>query len=89
MITTFVSVVEPDHTVKAPSDLKVGERVLMMRLPSISALLEDATRRARFAATRREIGEAMRFAPLSSALTDEDIVGLVRKARRGTPDEQT
>lgn len=81
-LTTVVSVVEPDRTVKAPPGLEVGSMVLVAPVPSMSELFRDAARRARFAATHRAIREAMRASTETAPLADEDIVSLVHRARQ-------
>ena len=57
--TTLFATVEADHTIKVPADLPVGERVMVVRMPSASDLTGDAARRARFAATRAAIAHAI------------------------------
>ncbi len=79
--TTVISVVEPDHTVKAPPGVEVGAMVLVAPVPSMSELFRDAARRARFAATRRAIRNAIANAELAP-LSNEDIVSLVHRARQ-------
>ena len=59
-LATVISVVEPDRTVKAPPGVEAGSLVLVAPVPSMSELFHDTARRARFAATRRAIREAMR-----------------------------
>lgn len=80
--TTLVATVEADHTIKVPADLPVGERVLVVRMSSLSELTKDATRRARFAATRAALAHAIAEDFPSTAPTDEEIVALVKRARR-------
>ncbi len=70
-LTTVVSVVGPDHTVKAPPGVDVGARVLVMPMPSMSDLLRDSARRARFAATHRTIREALLVSFDTEHLSDE------------------
>lgn len=79
---TAIAVVEPDRTVKAPLGVEVGATVLVVPVPSLSELFHNAARRARFAATRRAIKEAMRVTCDAGSLSDEDIVSLVRRARQ-------
>lgn len=79
---TLVATIEPDHTIKLPSHLAVGEQVLIVRIAAIDALLSDADRRARFAATRKAIEEAMQSKQPAQVLADEEIVQLVKQARR-------
>jgi hypothetical protein len=81
---TTIAVVEPDRTVKAPPGVEVGAMVLVAPMPSMAELLHSAARRARFAATRRAIQEAMRVGSDIGSLSDEDIVSLVRRARQAT-----
>jgi len=80
--TTLVATIEPDHTIKLPSHLAVGGQVLIVPLPSIAALLNDAGRRARFAATRKAVQAAMDSAQPTQTLSNEEIVQLVKRARR-------
>ena len=81
---TYIAVVEADHTVKAPSHLRVGEQVLVVRMPSAIDLLKDAARRRRFAATRQAIQNALHTTNPAADLSDEEIVTLVKRARRAT-----
>ena len=81
---TLIATVEPNHTVKVPTSLAVGEQVLIMPVPSITALLNDAARRARFAATRKALQEAVAKNSATVSLTNQEIVSLVKKARRAT-----
>jgi len=78
----FISVVDPDHTVKAPLDIAIGAKVIVVPMPSIVELLQDTARRARFAATHRAVREALRTHSHPPSLTDESIVNLVRRARQ-------
>ncbi len=80
-ITTAIAVVEPDRTVKAPPGVEIGSKVLVVPLPSVIELLQDTARRARFAATRRAMREAVRDYADTVSPSDEDIVSLVRRAR--------
>lgn len=57
--TTLIARIEADHTIKVPTDLPVGEQVLVVRMPSMQALLKDDARRTRFAATRKAIQNAI------------------------------
>ncbi|MEZ4866276.1 MAG: hypothetical protein R3C14_33470 [Caldilineaceae bacterium] len=81
---TLVATIEPDHTIKLPSHLAVGEQVLVVPLSSIDALLNDASRRARFAATRKALQEAIQGSYAEQAPSNEEIVQLVKHARRAT-----
>jgi len=81
---TLVATIEPDHTIKLPTYLAVGEQVLVVPLPSTAALLADASRRARFAATRKALQAAMDRAQPAQTLSNEEIVGLVKRARQAT-----
>ena len=81
---TFIAVVEPDRTVKAPPGLAIGAKVLVVPMPSIAELLQDTARRARFAATHRAIRESMQSYADSQTLSDEAIVSLVRRARQAS-----
>lgn len=80
-ITTVIAVVEPDRTVKAPPGVEIGAKVLVVQIPSVTELLQDTARRARFAATHRAIREAVRDYADTGFPSDEDIVSLVRRAR--------
>jgi hypothetical protein len=86
MIRTSVSIaiVGSDHRIEAPPGLAVGEHVMVAQMPSISSLLADPARRRRFAATRAAIAEAMRQASSQVPITSEEIVALVKCARRTT-----
>lgn len=84
---TFIAVVEANHTVKAPPHLRVGEQVLMMRMPSATVLLQDAARRRRFAATRQAIQMALDPSVSAADLSDEEIVALVKRAQFATKSE--
>jgi hypothetical protein len=86
-LTTVVSVVEPDRTVKAPPGVEVGSMVLVAPVPSMSELFHDTARRARFAATHRAIREAMRATMEPAPLSDIDIVSLVHRARQASRDD--
>jgi hypothetical protein len=81
---TLVATVEQDHTIRVPSYLPVGEQVLVVRMSSIDALLNDVDRRARFAATRKAIQEAMQGEQPAAPPSNEEIVQLVKRARRAT-----
>ena len=81
---TLVATIEPDHTIKLPAYLAVGEQVLVVPLPSIAALLTDVGRRARFAATRKAVQAAMNSAQPVQTLSNEEIVQLVKRARHAT-----
>jgi len=81
---TLIATVEPNHTIKVPIDLPVGERVLVMPIPSIAALLSDTARRARFAATRKAIHAALAADSVRQFSSNEEIVNLVKRARKST-----
>ena len=81
---TFVSVVDPDRTVKAPPGVAIGAQVLVVPMPSMAELFHDAARRARFATTRRAIREAMQAGTDAPTLSDEAIVDLVHRARQSS-----
>lgn len=85
---TVIAIVEPDHTVKAPPGLAIGAKVLVVPMPSMMELLQDTARRARFAATRRAIGEATRVPTDAHSLSDEAVLSLVRRARRAPRTDQ-
>jgi len=78
----FVSVVNPDRTVKAPPGVAIGAHVLVVPMPSLAELFHDAARRARFATTRRTIHEVMQAGTDAPALSDEAIVSLVHRGTR-------
>ena len=80
--TTLYATVEADHTIRVPADLPVGERVIVVRMPSVADLTGDAARRARFAATRAAIAQAIAEGFPRTAPTDDEIVALVERARR-------
>jgi len=80
--TALIATVEADHTIRLPSHLLVGEQVLVVRMPSISALLGDEERRARFAATRKALQSAIQSPQVAQAPSNEEIVQLVKRARR-------
>lgn len=83
-VTTWVATVESDHTVKVPEDLPVGEQVVIMRIPAMSTLLADPARRKRFAATRAAVRKALDQGSPRAPLSDEEIVALVKRARKTT-----
>ena len=82
--TALIATVEADHTIRLPLHLLVGEQVLVVRMPSISALLSDKERRARFAATRKALQAAVQNPPVAQAPSNEEIAQLVKRARRAT-----
>jgi hypothetical protein len=86
MMRTSVSiaVVGSDHRIEAPPGLAVGEHVMVAQLPSISSLFADPARRRRFSATRAAIAEAMCQASSKTQITNEELVALVKCARRTT-----
>lgn len=45
-MTSWVATVEPNHTVRVPTEFSAGEQVLIVPMPSISLLLKDPERRA-------------------------------------------
>jgi hypothetical protein len=79
---TTIAVVEPDRTVKAPPGMAVGTKVLVVPMPSMTELLHDTARRARFKATHWAIREAMRVQSGTELISDKDIVTMVRRARQ-------
>lgn len=81
---TLVATIEPDHTIKLPAYLSIGEQVLVVRIPSIDALLNDVSRRARFACSGKAIQEAIQSNPAPNAPSNEEIVQLVKRARHAT-----
>ena len=83
-VTTLLATVEPNHTIKVPTTLPVGEQVLIVRIPSIMALFNDEERRERFAATREAVQHALDAQYPKQALSNEEFVQLVKKARHAT-----
>ena len=81
---TLIATVESSHTIKVPIDLPVGERVLVMPIPSIAVLLNDTARRVRFAATRKAIQAALTADSVRQFPSNEEIVSLVKRARKST-----
>lgn len=79
---TWVATVESNHTIRVPIELKTGEQVLIVRIPSLSSLLNDPERRRRFARTRQALNEALHAGFPSENLSDQQIVELVKDARR-------
>ena len=75
--TTLYATVEADHTIKVPADLPVGERVMVVRMPSVADFTGDAARRARFAATRAAIAQAIDEGFPRTTATDEESVALI------------
>ena len=84
---TLIATIEPDHTIKLPAYLSIGEQVLIVRISSIDALLNDATRRARFVATRKAIQAALQNKQAAVVPSNEEIVQLVKRARNATKDQ--
>ena len=86
MIPTSVSIaiVGSDHRIEAPPGLAIGEHVMVAPMPSISSLLADPARRRRFAATRAAIVAAMRQESSQAPISNDEIVALVKCARRTT-----
>lgn len=84
---TLIATIEPDHTIKLPAYLSIGEQVLVVRIPSIDGLLNDAGRRARFTATRKAIQDAMQNNLAPNPPSNEEIVQLVKRARHATKDQ--
>lgn len=85
-VNTIVATIEADHTIKLPSHLAIGEQVLVVQISSIDALLNDAGRRARFAETRKALQEAIRNSDAHQTPSHEDVVQLVKQARRTLKD---
>ena len=83
-VTAVVATIEADHTINAPDHFAVGERVMVVPLPSIPALLNDAERRARYAATRKALQNAIQAGYPHQSLSNRDIVALVKRARKAT-----
>jgi hypothetical protein len=79
----LIATIEPDHTIKVPKELPVGEKVVIVRIPSIHSLLQDPDRHERFAATRAAIQNAIRLGYPSKEYSDEELVSLVKRARKG------
>ncbi|MFN8489744.1 MAG: hypothetical protein U0350_19320 [Caldilineaceae bacterium] len=82
---TVIATVEPNHTVKVPSTIPVGEQVIVVPLPAIESLIHDAARRARFAATRAAVQQALATRPSQTPLSNQEIVALVKRARKAMP----
>ncbi len=83
--TTLYATVEADHTIKVPADLPVGERVMVVRMPSVADITGDAARRAVCGDTRGDsaaIARAIADGFPRTTPTDEEIVALVKRARR-------
>lgn len=86
-MTSWLATVEPDHTVRVPTEVAAGEQVLIVRMPSISLLLKDPERRARFAATRAAVDKALNASAPTETLSDSQIVDLVKQARRAKKEQ--
>lgn len=82
MSTTLLATVEPDHTVKVPKSLPVGEQVMIVRIPSASALLNDVEWKRSFMQAREAIRQAVDAGYPRQQVTDEEIVSLVKEARQ-------
>jgi hypothetical protein len=83
-ITAVVATVEADHTIKAPDHFPVGGQVMLVPLPSITSLLNDANRRSRYAATRLAVRNAIEAGYPHQSLSNRDFVTLVKRARKAT-----
>ena len=83
-MTAVVATIEADHTIKAPDHFPVGGQVMLVPLPSITVLLNDAERRTRYAATRLALGNAIEAGHPHRSLSNRDIVALVKRARKAT-----
>lgn len=83
-MTVVVATIEADHTIKAPDYFPVGGQVILVQLPSISAILNDAERRSRYAATRLALKNAVQAGFPHQPLSNQDIVALVKRARKAT-----
>lgn len=83
-MTSWVATVEPNHTVRVPAEVAAGEQVLIVRVPSLTALLSDPERRARFAATRAAIDSDLRREASVENISSEQVVNLVKEARRAS-----
>ena len=79
--TTYFAVIEADHTIKAPPDLRVGERVMLVRVPSLGDLKDDPERHARFAATRKAL-MASEAGTANPSLSEAEIVMVGERARQ-------
>ena len=77
-----IAVVGADRMIVAPSNLSIGEQVMVASLPSLASLLADPARRRRFAATRMAISEAIRQESSQVPITNDEIVALVKRARQ-------
>ncbi len=84
---SWVATVEADHTVRVPVELATGEQVLIVRVPSIADLLNDRKRRGRFSATRAAIQSALQFGVPQESLSNQQVVNLVKEARRASQEE--
>ncbi|HRA64924.1 MAG TPA: hypothetical protein PL187_02830 [Caldilinea sp.] len=65
-----------------PAELATGEQVLIVHVPSLDTLLSAPERRARFVATRAAIDNAIRSGSSTEPMTDQQVVDLVKQARR-------
>jgi hypothetical protein len=84
--TSWIATVAPDHTVKAPAELAIGEKVMLVRLPASDMHVDDPARRARFAATRAAARKAIDAGGDQATLSNEEIVALVKRARKASQD---
>ena len=82
LTTAYFAVIEADHTIKAPSDLPVGERVMLVRVPSLGDLQHDPERQSRFTATRQALMLVSEVGTPNPSLSDAEIVALIKRARQ-------
>ncbi|MEZ4708756.1 MAG: hypothetical protein R3A44_16220 [Caldilineaceae bacterium] len=83
-MTTWTATVEANHTIRVPTELSVGERVLIAKMPSLATLLADPERRKRFAATRAALRQAIDEGFPRHTPSNEEIVALVKRARKAS-----
>lgn len=81
-MTTWIATIDKNHKINAPTDLTIGEKVMIVRLTIVSDLLADPERRARFAATRSALKSAVERYDTTKEPSNEDIVKLVKQARK-------
>ena len=78
---SWITTVDANRTVRIPAEIPTGEQILLVRMPSISSLLNDPERRRRFAATRKALKQAVARDDSADALSNEEIVAMVKRAR--------
>ena len=87
-MTTWLATVDADHKIEAPAAIPAGQRVIVAPVPDFEAVLSDPERAADFAAVREAIRAAMNDERYTSTPTNEEIVALVKKARRSYRENQ-